>query len=311
MLRALLLSVVFASLALAQSVERPTPSTRPMLTSLAELDRMIPKGVVPHGDEQWNDLKLSAAEDALAAAVGRTMQVTLVIDELHKDDDGHWIRGTPVDGTGWAVGIDARCQFVDALTMAKLTTGDRLTLEGMVNYVKLRTDRPPGAVLLDINLEHCRMTVPPARDGAAALQPVVPPVLKGADDLIQDVPTGVMPGKDEAWNAAKFRIANQAMIDHGRGRIMVVSGKVSRVEEVDKVLVVHTEDTNGDSYTVSFSFDVAQSEALKVARLKAGQIVTIEGTVRYAEFAFIPNLTPPTAELAIYLAGCRLMPDHD
>jgi hypothetical protein len=57
---------------------------------------------------------------------------------------------------------------------------------------------------------------------------------------------------------------------------------------------------------VRYSFEFTNSATEQVIRLKAGQDVIIEGTVRHANFVHEPDAAAKKTKLKIALAGCRL-----
>jgi hypothetical protein len=295
--------LLLATLAHAEAL----PTSRPVLKGIADLDRLVPKGVVPRNPQEWTEAGLTAASQALSAAEEGTLELTVIIDKIHSDADGPWFRGTPVDPGAWTATADVRCQFVDAATMSRLAAGDRVTLSALVNWVALRTDRVEGAVVLDINLTHARFLAAPQRGGVAVGKaPAVPPVIDGSQGLVAALPDGAVAENDTAWNDAKFRLANERMIEHARGRLMRVAGKVKEVVEEDTGLTVRLEDADAPSYVVRYSFEFTNSATEQVIRLKAGQDVIIEGTVRHANFVHEPDAAAKKTKLKIALAGCRL-----
>lgn len=259
------------------------PATQP--TPVQELERQIPDGVVPRDPAQWNEVKLRVANEALAASTRRFMRISVNVQEIHQDRDGTWIRATPTDTSNLPMSVDARCQQVDQVALARLEKGDMVKLEGTINYVKLRpTQSAEGMVLLDLNLTQVRFLSDPVRGGVEgpAEAPPAPKVVGDLDAVIETALSGVIPGKDEGWNDARFALANAGLTNKVVGRQF--HGKVS----VDSVIleqeryVVTFKGVLYDTFAVDISASFGFDQLRNVALLKAGQVVTLQGVITEA-----------------------------
>lgn len=132
------LCVLIPTLSFAQALESPTPSTQPALTSVDELVKLVPDGVIPSPGREWNSVKVLVVQQSLDQAIGRMVKLPATVASIHRDrNDVSVLQLLPAEGPAIAR-ITARIYGMDLLALARMDTGDRVTLAGMITKVQLR-----------------------------------------------------------------------------------------------------------------------------------------------------------------------------
>lgn len=163
MFRSFLLTLALTSLALAQSVERPTPSTQPAVTSTAELLKLVPEGVIPKPGREWNSVKVLVVQQALDQAVGREYKLTASVRTIQRDrNEVSMMTLEPVDNTPCPTLIVARLLGVELLALARMDEGDRINIAGTITKVQLLR-RQEGAMSLQIELDPATLVGEPVK----------------------------------------------------------------------------------------------------------------------------------------------------
>ncbi len=158
--RWVLLLALVSSPCFAQSLERPTPSTQPALTSTTELLKLVPEGVIPKPGREWNSVKSLVVQQALDGAVGRTYKLKAVIVAIQRDrNDVSVLTLQPAENTPCATSIVARLMDVDLLTLARMDEGDIVNVEGTVAKVQLQRHQE-GAMGLQILVDPATLDGP-------------------------------------------------------------------------------------------------------------------------------------------------------
>ena len=153
----------------AQVLERPVPSTQPALTSVAELVKLVPEGVIPKPGREWNNVKVLVVQQALDKAVGRTFKIAASVRAIQRDrNEVSVLRLEPLDNASYPASITARLVGIELLALARMDVGDSVTVEGTVTKIQLVTRTETG-MAVQIELDPATLigepvkTEPPAR----------------------------------------------------------------------------------------------------------------------------------------------------